>query len=66
MVNNLILQPFDWLKKTFFEKPKPEEWIRILMLFILISWFMRFADNKTLEGVWIHKTIFGRDYLNKM
>ncbi|GKU91241.1 hypothetical protein SLEP1_g5141 [Rubroshorea leprosula] len=20
-----LVQPFDWLKKTFFEKPKPEE-----------------------------------------
>jgi hypothetical protein len=20
----LVLQPFDWIKKTFFEKPQPE------------------------------------------
>ena len=23
----LLLQPFDWIKKTFFEKPEPEAWV---------------------------------------
>jgi hypothetical protein len=39
-----LLQPFDWIKKTFFEKPQQEAWVSGAANF----WYMDFSEWRAL------------------
>lgn len=39
-----LLQPFDWIKKTFFEKPEPEAWV-LMGVHGCNFWCVHFQDD---------------------
>lgn len=52
-------QPFDWLRKTFFEKPNPEEqWIEILDLRGCRLFLVTVADLQTQRNICWIKLLF--------